>query len=124
GLYVGCLLAAAGREVTVLDARDDAASGRTTHGRSTNGRSTNGRSTDGRSTDDRPTDDGPTTSRSIGIHPPALEALEIVGVADEMINLGSRIRTARLLLGAEHIGDLSLASCPPPYPFVLTLPQH
>src|SRR5690606_12560153 len=68
--------------------------------------------------------DGSSGSRSIGIHPPALEALDAVGVAEEMVACGSRIQTARLLLGTKHIGNLSLAGCPAPYWFVLTLPQH
>ncbi len=89
GLCVGCLLAAAGRDVVVLDegAR-------------------------------------PAGTRSIGIHPPALEVLNQIDTAEEMIAAGSRIRSARLLLGAEHIGTLSLAGCPAPFRFVLTLPQH
>lgn len=89
GLYVGCLLARAGRDVVVLD-----------EGYGSSG------------------------SRSIGIHPPALEALDAVGVAEEMVACGSRIQTARLLLGTKHIGNLSLAGCPAPYRFVLSLPQH
>lgn len=89
GLYVACLLAAAGRDVVVLDEGER-----------------------------------PAGTRSIGIHPPALEALELIGAAEEMVAAGKQIRTARLLLGSEHIGTLSLAGCPAPYRFVLTLPQH
>ncbi|HZJ10484.1 MAG TPA: NAD(P)/FAD-dependent oxidoreductase, partial [Trueperaceae bacterium] len=89
GLYVACLLAAAGRDVVVLDESD-----------------------------------GATGSRSIGIHPPALEALELAGVAEELLACGSRIENARLMLGADHVGDLPLRDCPGPYSFVLTLPQH
>lgn len=88
GLYIGCLLAAAGRDVAVLD-----------EGKRSAG------------------------TRSIGIHPPALEALDQTGAAEEMVAAGRRIERARLLLEAQHIGDLSLESCPAPYRFVLTLPQ-
>ncbi len=89
GLYVACLLAAAGRDVTVLDEGD-----------------------------------GGTGTRAIGIHPPALEALEEVGVAAELVASGCRIESARLLLGRESLGQLSLGALPGRFRFVLTLPQH
>ena len=71
-------------------------------------------------------DDGDSSSgsRSIGVHPPALEALELVGVAEELLAQGSRIANARLMLGSRRVGDLPLDGCPGPYPFVLSLPQH
>ena len=89
GLYVGCMLAAAGRDVVVLDEGER-----------------------------------PAGTRSIGIHPPALEALGLIDASDAMIAAGRRIQTTRLLLGTKHMGNLALAGCPAPYRFVLTLPQH
>lgn len=99
GLYVACLLADAGRDVVVLerDADDD---------------------------DVEPRVPSTRRSRAIGIHPPALEALAVAGVADELIARGHRIETARLMLGADHVGSLHLSGCPGPYRFVLTVPQH
>lgn len=108
GLYVACLLAASGREVVVLE--QDHGDGRSHH-----------EQTDGRTS--KHETGRPAGSRSIGIHPPALEALASAGVAEALLARGCRIESARLLLGAEHVGDLSLRGCPGPYPFVLTLPQ-
>lgn len=96
GLYVACLLAAAGRSVTVLEQRGLGAAG----------------SADAAG------------SRAVGIHPPALEALAQVGVADELLACGCRIESVRLLLGQDHVGDMSLKGCPGPYRFVLTVPQR
>ena len=66
----------------------------------------------------------PTGTRSIGVHPPALEALAQAGVAAEFVERGRRIERARLFVDDHRIGDFSLGSCPAPYRFVLTLPQH
>ncbi|MEX2541162.1 MAG: NAD(P)/FAD-dependent oxidoreductase [Trueperaceae bacterium] len=62
-------------------------------------------------------------SRSIGIHPPALEALDLVNAAAPLIACGVAIARARLFLDRRELGVLSLASCPPPYRFVLSSPQ-
>lgn len=63
------------------------------------------------------------SSRSIGIHPPALEALNLVGLADPLIACGVAIRRAQVFNEGRRLGSLSLDNCPPPYPFVLSLPQ-
>jgi 2-polyprenyl-6-methoxyphenol hydroxylase-like FAD-dependent oxidoreductase len=93
GLFLACLLTGSGHEVTVLERRLGRAG-------------------------DRQDD-----SRSIGIHPPALEALDLVGAAGPLVECGVAIRRARLFLERRHLGTLSLEGCPPPYPFVLSLPQ-
>lgn len=62
-------------------------------------------------------------ARSIGVHPPALEALDRVGVAGCLIERGALIRSARVTVGPRYLGSVSLDSCPPPYPFVLSLDQ-
>lgn len=89
GLALGCLLAATGTQVAVLEAR-------TAPGRH---------------------------SRSIGIHPPALEALAPSGAVPGLLARGVRVARGRVYAGARPLGTLSFASCPPPYRFVLTLPQ-
>lgn len=63
-------------------------------------------------------------SRSIGIHPPSLELLELAGVVDEAIKQGVAVTYGQAFLGAERVGKLSFRRCKPPYTFVLTLPQH
>jgi 2-polyprenyl-6-methoxyphenol hydroxylase-like FAD-dependent oxidoreductase len=63
-------------------------------------------------------------SRSIGIHPPSLERLAQLGLADAMLEKGARVQTGRVYSRSACVGSLSFAACPPPYPFVLTVPQH
>ncbi|HEX7002822.1 MAG TPA: NAD(P)/FAD-dependent oxidoreductase [Trueperaceae bacterium] len=63
------------------------------------------------------------SARSIGIHPPALEALDSVGVAEALIDCGVAIRRAHVYDEMRYLGELDLGPCPPPYPFVLSLPQ-
>ncbi len=63
-------------------------------------------------------------SRSIGIHPPALEMMEEIGIVDSLIAAGIKV-SGGIAFGSTHrLGRLSFASCPPPYRFVLSLPQH
>lgn len=65
----------------------------------------------------------PAHSRAIGIHPPALEALDRVGVADAMVRAGVTIPGGRAYAGGRLLGTLSFARLPGAYPFVLSLPQ-
>lgn len=65
-----------------------------------------------------------THSRSIGIHPVSLELFESIDFADNMIQEGTKVQEGMAFIGTEHIGTLSFASCPPPYRFILTLPQY
>jgi len=66
----------------------------------------------------------PTThSRSIGIHPPALERLADVGVADELIDRSVVVTEGVAFANTREIGRLSFESCPPPYRFILSIPQ-
>ncbi len=62
-------------------------------------------------------------SRALGIHPPALEALATVGVAEEMTARGVEIRRGYAFAGTRPLGRLSFDHCPGPYRFVLALPQ-
>ena len=62
-------------------------------------------------------------SRALGIHPPALEALATVHVAEEMIKRGVQIRQGYAFANTRPLGSLSFEHCPGPYPFVLALPQ-
>lgn len=68
---------------------------------------------------------GPVThSRSIGIHPVALERFAEIGLARAFTAEGVKVRRGRAYCNRRHVGTLSFDSCPPPYPFILTLPQH
>lgn len=62
-------------------------------------------------------------SRSIGIHPPALEALEPTGVVPELLERGMRVERGHAYAGRRRLGTLSFATCLPPYRYVLTVPQ-
>ncbi|CAN5733413.1 NAD(P)/FAD-dependent oxidoreductase [soil metagenome] len=62
-------------------------------------------------------------SRALGIHPPALEALASVGVADELTARGVQVRHGHAFANTRPLGRLSFEHCPGPYPFVLALPQ-
>ena len=65
-----------------------------------------------------------THSRSIGIHPPALRQLAQVGIADDLVKRGIRVEEGDGYLGSKPLGSLPFSLLPPPYSFVLTLPQH
>lgn len=67
---------------------------------------------------------GPSThSRAIGIHPPALAALQRAGVAEAMVTEGVRIGLGIARSSGTEVARLSFAKLPGPHPFVLTLPQ-
>lgn len=62
-------------------------------------------------------------SRAIGVHPPALERLAELGLADAFVEAGVRITRGHAYAGTKRLGILSFADLPGPYPFILTLPQ-
>lgn len=62
-------------------------------------------------------------SRAIGIHPPALAALDGVGVASAMVDAGVQIRSGLAVSGGKTVGAMSFASVSERFPFVLSLPQ-
>ena len=63
-------------------------------------------------------------SRAIGIHPPSMDALASVGVADSVLDECVRIRSGVVRSGGRTLGTLSLAGVSPRHPFIVTLPQH
>ncbi|MCS5733926.1 FAD-dependent oxidoreductase [Herbiconiux daphne] len=62
-------------------------------------------------------------SRAIGIHPPALAALERIGVAERVIAAGVRIDRGILRIGGESRAELDFAEAGGRFPFVVSLPQ-
>ncbi len=66
-------------------------------------------------------------SRAIGVHPPALERLAVLGLAEKFIQAGVQVTRGHAYTGTkrgtQHLGTLLFSSCPAPYPFILTLPQ-
>ena len=63
------------------------------------------------------------SSRSIGIHPPSLELLGELGLADRFVALGVQVRSVEAHGEGGRLGTLDFASCRPPHRYVLTLPQ-
>lgn len=63
-------------------------------------------------------------SRAIGIHPPALEALQEVGIAASAVRDGVRIREGMAVSGGKTVGVMPFAGVSETYPFVLALPQY
>ena len=63
-------------------------------------------------------------SRSIGIHPPSLEKLRHIGVAQTLIEKGVQVRGGYAFANKMCLGYLGFEGCPKPYTFVLALPQH
>jgi 2-polyprenyl-6-methoxyphenol hydroxylase-like FAD-dependent oxidoreductase len=63
-------------------------------------------------------------TRAIGIHPPALQALDQVQVAAAMVREGVPIRTGMAVSGGKTLGTMSFAGVSEDFPFVLALPQY
>ena len=63
-------------------------------------------------------------SRSIGVHPPALELFELLGLVDELISAGVVVERGHAFAGNRPLGQVSFERCKPPYTFVLAVPQH
>jgi len=64
-----------------------------------------------------------THSRSIGIHPPSLELLGDIGIVEALIQKGVKVCAGRAYYDGVEQGSFSFSSCPPPFDFVLTIPQ-
>ncbi|MFC7465065.1 FAD-dependent oxidoreductase [Brachybacterium sp. GCM10030252] len=62
-------------------------------------------------------------SRGIGLHPPALAALEMVGLESAAMASGSRIRRGVARSRGHDLGQLHFAQAWPNRPFVLSVPQ-
>ena len=66
-------------------------------------------------------------SRAIGVHPPSLERLAVLGLANSFVQEGVQVTRGHAYAGTKHtlkhLGTLPFAVCPPPYSFILTLPQ-
>ncbi|MFJ6310776.1 FAD-dependent oxidoreductase [Pseudarthrobacter oxydans] len=63
-------------------------------------------------------------TRAIGIHPPALDALDQVQLAAAMVQEGVPIRTGLAVSGGRTVGSMSFDGVSAAFPFVLALPQH
>lgn len=63
-------------------------------------------------------------SRAIGVHPVSLELFSQIGLADDFVRAGVAVRRGHAFGGdGRPLGTLAFDSCPPPYRYVLTVPQ-
>ncbi|WP_432523286.1 FAD-dependent oxidoreductase [Kineococcus sp. SYSU DK006] len=65
-----------------------------------------------------------THSRAIGLHPPALQALEELDVREAVVAAGARVHTGQARSRGRLLGSLTFERAWPQNPFVLTLPQQ
>ncbi|MBT2247630.1 FAD-dependent monooxygenase [Arthrobacter sp. BHU FT2] len=63
-------------------------------------------------------------SRAIGIHPPALAALDQLGIAPSLVASGVPIRTGQAVSRGQAVGTMPFSGVSGEFPFVLSLPQH
>lgn len=63
-------------------------------------------------------------SRAIGIHPPALEALDRIGVASRLVESGVQIRHGVAIGNGVPLAGMSFDGLEGRFPFVLSLPQE
>jgi 2-polyprenyl-6-methoxyphenol hydroxylase-like FAD-dependent oxidoreductase len=62
-------------------------------------------------------------SRAIGIHPPALDVLQQIGVAKDLIAEGVPIRRGIAVGGGRQLAEMNFDRVSATFPFVLALPQ-
>jgi 2-polyprenyl-6-methoxyphenol hydroxylase-like FAD-dependent oxidoreductase len=62
-------------------------------------------------------------SRSIGIHPPSLERLEPLGIAQDIVRRGVKIGRGHGFINTTYLGKIDFSACKKPYNFVVSLPQ-
>ncbi|GAP61143.1 uncharacterized aromatic compound monooxygenase YhjG [Arthrobacter sp. Hiyo1] len=63
-------------------------------------------------------------TRAIGIHPPALAALDAVGAAHPLVSSGVRITHGAAYSGGRKVADMDFARPSAEYPFILSVPQY
>ncbi|WP_026818370.1 FAD-dependent oxidoreductase [Arthrobacter castelli] len=63
-------------------------------------------------------------SRAIGIHPPALEAFDGVGIARAIVSEGTRIRHGLLRSDGRTFGSLGFDGVSAAHPYIVALDQH
>jgi 2-polyprenyl-6-methoxyphenol hydroxylase-like FAD-dependent oxidoreductase len=63
-------------------------------------------------------------SRSIGIHPPSLELLADLGLAEPFLARGVHVKRGIAFGRDGALGIIDFSSCPGPYGFILAIPQE
>ncbi|MDX1640140.1 MAG: FAD-dependent monooxygenase [Balneolaceae bacterium] len=62
-------------------------------------------------------------SKSLGIHPVSLELFKKAGIVKPFLKNGLKIKKGIAFWNAEKLGEISFEDCPPPFRFILALPQ-
>lgn len=62
-------------------------------------------------------------SKSLGIHPVSLELFDRAEIVDSFLKEGLKIKKGVAFWDTEKIGEISFENCPPPFRFILALPQ-
>jgi 2-polyprenyl-6-methoxyphenol hydroxylase-like FAD-dependent oxidoreductase len=62
-------------------------------------------------------------SMAIGIMPPSLRLFDRAGLAADLVAAGVQVQTALVHDPPANLGQLDFSGLPPPFPFILTLPQ-
>ncbi|MFU8812888.1 MAG: FAD-dependent oxidoreductase [Balneolaceae bacterium] len=62
-------------------------------------------------------------SKSLGIHPVSLALFKEAGIEQPFLEDGLPIRNGHAFWDRRTLGTISFAHCPPPFPFILALPQ-
>lgn len=62
-------------------------------------------------------------SKSLGIHPVSLELFKKAGIAKPFLSEGLKISKGIAFWDSKKIGEVSFENCPPPFRFILALPQ-
>ncbi|MGK7369001.1 MAG: FAD-dependent monooxygenase, partial [Candidatus Halalkalibacterium sp. M3_1C_030] len=63
-------------------------------------------------------------SRSLGVHPVSLELFDDLSIANRFVKKGIKIKQGHAFSDKGKIGSISFESCPDPFNFILSLPQH
>jgi 2-polyprenyl-6-methoxyphenol hydroxylase-like FAD-dependent oxidoreductase len=63
-------------------------------------------------------------SKSLGIHPVSLELFDDIGIANLFIEKGIKIFNGHAFFDQKKVGSISFEECPPPFNFILALPQY
>ncbi len=62
-------------------------------------------------------------SKSLGIHPVSLELFKKAGIIQPFLNEGLKIKKGIAFWDSKKLGEISFENCPPPFRFILALPQ-
>jgi len=62
-------------------------------------------------------------SKSLGIHPVSLELFEKAEIIESFLNQGLKIQKGVAFWNSDKLGEISFENCPPPFNYILAIPQ-